>query len=101
MLFAMNFDLAANEDAGSITADGEDGVHLIYPLTVEYIGKVSGYDWLKCVVLRLDDSMGNVGDILVRITYRGVASNRVRIGIGHIGGGLQDDPDAILTPGAP
>ncbi|MEA2205276.1 MAG: large repetitive protein [Blastocatellia bacterium] len=101
MLFAMNFDLAANEDAGSITADGEDGVHLIYPLTVEYIGKVSGYDWLKCVVLRLDDSMGNVGDILVRITYRGVASNRVRIGIGHIGGGLQDDPDAIPTPGAP
>jgi hypothetical protein len=101
MLFTMNFDLAANEDAGSITANGEDGAHIIYPLTVEYIGKVAGYDWLQCVVLRLDDTMGNVGDILVRITYRGVASNRVRIGIGHIGGGPSDDPDSIPTPGAP
>ncbi len=43
--------------------------------------------------------MGDIGDVLVGITYRGVASNRVRVGMGHIGGGPPDDPGAVPTPG--
>ena len=43
--------------------------------------------------------MDDLGDVLVGITYRGVSSNRVRVGIGQIGGGPPDDPGAVPTPG--
>ncbi len=40
------------------------------------------------VVLRLNDLMpGNVGDVLVRLNLHGMASNRVRVAIGQVGGG--------------
>jgi uncharacterized protein (DUF1800 family) len=51
------------------------------------------------VVLRLNDSMtSNLGDVLVRVNLHGMASNRVRVAIGQIGGGPADDPGATGTP---
>ena len=50
------------------------------------------------IVLRLNDSMGDLGDVLVRLNLHGVSSNRVRVGIGHVGGGPSDDPGAVATP---
>src|SRR5262249_24882636 len=38
--------------------------------------------------------------VLVRIKYHGVSSNRVRVGIGHVGDGPPDDPGAAPTPGS-
>jgi PKD domain/Carboxypeptidase regulatory-like domain/Ig-like domain CHU_C associated len=99
MLFAMNFGLLSGENSSIITADAEDVSHNIYQLTVEYVGKVPGYDWLNCVIVRLNDNMSDVGDVLVRLTVRGVPSNRVRLGVGHIGGGPPDDEGAVPTPG--
>lgn len=101
MLFAMNFDLLPGENVSVVTADAEDASHRIYPLTVEYVGKAPGFDWLRCVIVRLNDDMGDIGDVLVRINVRGVSSNRVRLGIGHTGGGPPDDPGAVPTPGRP
>src|SRR5437879_6632299 len=43
--------------------------------------------------------MTDLGDVLVRIYYHGTASNRVRVAIGHIGGGPPDDLGAVPTPG--
>jgi hypothetical protein len=39
-----------------------------------------------------------VGDVLVGITYHGLTSNRVRIGIGHMGGGPPDDGSTTPAP---
>jgi hypothetical protein len=50
------------------------------------------------VVVRLNDSMGDLGDVLIRLNLHGVASNRVRVGIGHVGGGPADDTGAGPTP---
>lgn len=100
MLFAMNLHLQSGEGPGSVTAEAEDGAHQIYPLAVEYIGPVPDEPWATSIVVRLNDQMGDVGDVLVRITYSGVSSNRVRVGIGHVGGGLPDDPGAVPTPGS-
>lgn len=100
MLFAMNLHLQAGEGPGSVTAEAEDGAHQIYPLAVEYIGPVPDEPWATSIVVRLNNQMGDVGDVLVRITYSGVSSNRVRVGIGHVGGGLPDDPGAVPTPGS-
>jgi hypothetical protein len=46
--------------------------------------------------MRVNENLGDVGDVLLGITYHGVSSNRVRLGIGHIGGGPPDDPPAPI-----
>src|SRR5262249_13359153 len=45
-------------------------------------------------------NIADVGDVLVRVKYRELESNRVRVGIGHVGDGPPDDPDAVPTPGS-
>lgn len=87
MLFAMNFDLSPGENASAVTATAQDGSNRVYGLPVEYVGKMPGSEWLTSVVVKLNDEIGDVGDVLVQISYHGVPSNRVRVGIGHIGGG--------------
>ena len=99
MLFAMNLQLQAGETASAVTADAEDASHTIYPLTVEHVDSVPDQPWATSMVVRLADNLPQEGDVLVRITYRGIASNRVRIGIGHTGDGPPDDLDAVPTPG--
>lgn len=92
ILFASNLNLLQGDTASSVTADAEDGNHVHYPLTVEYVGTVPGLSWMTAVTVRLNDNLGDVGDVLVGITLYGATSNRVRIGIGHTGGGPPDDP---------
>src|SRR6266516_1546765 len=99
-LFAMNLTLPAGEDVSAITAEAEDGGHHIYPLTVEHVGPVPDQPWLNSIIVRLNDELADVGDVLVRVTYQGVSSNRVRVGIGHIGEGPPDDAGAVPTPGS-
>jgi uncharacterized protein GlcG (DUF336 family) len=101
MLFAMNLELQAGETAAEVTADAEDASHNVYSLTVESVGKVPDQPWATSVVVRLPESLPQSGDVLVRITYRGIASNRVRVGIGQVGGGPPDEVNAIPTPGLP
>ena len=97
MLFAMGLDRHA--PPANITATAEDGSHKIYSLPVEYVGPVPDQDWVTALVLRLDDQMTDLGDVLIGISYQGVNSNRVRVGIGHVGGGPPDDEGAAPTPG--
>lgn len=99
MLFAMNLRLQAGENASAVTADAEDASHTIYPLIVEQVDGVPNQPWATSIVVRLSDSLPEAGDVLVRIKYRGVESNRVRLGIGHVGDGPPDDLNAVPTPG--
>ena len=98
MLFVMGLDPASS--ASAVTADAEDGSHNHYSLTVEYVGPVPSQDWATAVVVCLNDKMGDLGDVLIAITYSGVKSNRVRVGIGHVGDGPPDDPGTVPTPGS-
>ncbi|HEX6650403.1 MAG TPA: heme-binding protein [Pyrinomonadaceae bacterium] len=99
MLFAMNLQLQAGDAASAITADAEDATRTIYSLTVEHIDSVPDQPWASSLVVRLPANLPATGDVLVRIKYRGVESNRVRIGIGHVGDGPPDDAGAVPTPG--
>jgi hypothetical protein len=101
MLFALNLQLQPGENLSAVTADAEDATHQHYDLAVEYVGPVPQQEWLSAVVLRLNDNLGDVGDVLVRVSYRGVNSNRVRVGIGHVGGGPPDDNGAGPTLAPP
>lgn len=97
-LFARNLILQPGEDASAVTADAEDNARRHYGLRVEYVGKVAGQEWMSQIILRFNDNLGETGDVLVGINYRGVASNRVRLGLGRIGGGgpPDDNPFYVL-----
>ena len=97
-LFARNLDLLPTDNFSSVIADAEDGTSQLYPLTVEYVGKLPQCDEISFVIVRLNDQLGDVGDVLVKLSFHGLVSNRVRLGIGHIGGGPPDDPSPSPTP---
>jgi uncharacterized protein GlcG (DUF336 family) len=101
MLFAMNLKLQSGESPAAVTADAEEADHTLHPLSVEYVGDVPDQPWASSIVLRLNEDMTDLGDVLVGIKYHNVASNRVRVGIGHVGGGPPDAVDALPTPGTP
>ena len=99
MIFAMNLSLQPGETSSAVTADAEDANHNIHTLVVEHVGSVPNQPWATSITLRLNQGMTDLGDVLVRVKYAGVSSNRVRVGIGHVGGGPADDPNAVPTPG--
>src|SRR6266516_1298300 len=101
ILFALNLSLQPGEDLSSLTADAEDAAHRNYNFVVEYLGPVPEEPWLSAVVLKLNDDLGDVGDVLVRVSHQGTRSNRVRVAIGHKGGGPPDDPGSSPTPAPP
>lgn len=98
LLFVENLGLLTGEGAEAVTAEAEDVNHIRYPLFVERVDTVTGYSWMRALVIRLNQSLGDPGDVLIGITVHGLASNRVRVGIGHVGGGPPDDPPTILPP---
>ena len=100
MLFVMNLQLQPGEGAQAVSVDAEDAEHHLYPLAVEYVGLVPDQPWANSVIVRLSDQLGDVGDVLVRLKYKDWSSNRVRVGVGHVGGGPPDDEGAVPTPGS-
>jgi hypothetical protein len=99
MIFAMNLHLQIGETTSTVSADAEDENHNIHTLAVENIESVPDQPWATSIILRLNGDMNDLGDVLVRIKYKGITSNRVRVAIGHVGGGPPDDPDSVPTPG--
>lgn len=101
MIFAENFDVTVGDTIASMKAEAEDGQHQQYVLSIESINRVPGQDWLSAITLRVPDNMPNVGDVFVRLSYQGLSSNRVRVGLGTVGGGLSDTEVAAAPAPAP
>jgi uncharacterized protein (TIGR03437 family) len=81
MLFALGLDLMPGENISVVTAQAEDSAHRVFPLTVEYVGKVSLFDWFTQVNVRLPDGLVGAGDVLISVKLRGAESNKVLVGI--------------------
>lgn len=81
MFFAVGLGLMPGEDVSVVTAQAEDSAHRIFPLTIEYVGKVPNFDWLTQVNVRLPDGLATAGDVLVSVSLRGAVSNQAVIGI--------------------
>ncbi len=97
-IFAMDLELLPGEGANAFTSDVQDATGKIYPLRVEFVGQVPNFPGITMIVVRLADDLGDVGDVLLRLNLHGMSSNRVRIAIGHAGGGPSDDLNAVATP---
>ena len=103
--FAMNLDLlgaygssASPEASTAFTADAQDVSGKVYSLRIEHMGQVPGFPGITMIIVRLADDMGDVGDVLLGLNLHGMSSNRVRVAIGHMGGGPPDDLGAVATP---
>jgi uncharacterized protein (TIGR03437 family) len=81
MLFGMNLDLLPNENSLAVTARLEDASLNMFPLAVEFVGKVSGFDWLTEIVVRLPDNTPVNQTLNVSVTLRGKPSNKVKVRI--------------------
>jgi uncharacterized protein (TIGR03437 family) len=81
MLFALNGRLLPGETISSVTAQAENAQLSAYPLTVEFVGTVPGFDWLTQVVVRLPDNFPTNKEFLVSISLRGKISNKARFRI--------------------
>lgn len=100
-IFARDLELFAGEGVNAFSADVEDSTGKRYLLKVEYVGRVPGFEGITMLIVRFADDLGNVGDVLLRVNLHGVASNRVRIAIGTIGGGPAVDPSTEYSSPAP
>ncbi|HEU5458972.1 MAG TPA: PQQ-dependent sugar dehydrogenase [Pyrinomonadaceae bacterium] len=78
MLFGMNLDLAPGENTSAVTARLEDAAQNVFPLTVEFVGKVPGFD-LTEIVVRLPDNTPLNQTLNVSVTLRGKTSNKVKV----------------------
>ncbi|MEP6718569.1 MAG: DUF1800 family protein [bacterium] len=97
-IFAQNLELLAGEGVSAFSADVQDSAGKLYALKVEYVGSVAAFPGVSMLIVRLADDLGDPGDVLLRINLHGVSSNRVRVAIGHLGGGPADDPGSVATP---
>lgn len=98
VFYLTNLDLLPNEDATAFRADMQDSRYFRYPLEVLSIEPTPDRKWVYEITVRLHAEIGDVGDVLMRVAWRGMSSNRVRVSIGHEGGKVQDDEGAAPTP---
>ena len=78
-LFALNVELLPGEDISVLTVQAEDSQHRIFSLPVEFVGKVPNSDWLTQINVRLPEELSTGGDVLARISLRGLPSNEATI----------------------
>ncbi len=103
-IFVTNLDLMEDEGANAFRVIALDRKGRQYRFPVLGIEPVIGTDGVYRVTIVLKDEIGYWegpvadGDVLIYITWRGLASNRVRLGLGELGGDLKEDPAARPTP---
>jgi uncharacterized protein (TIGR03437 family) len=81
ILFVVGLELMPGENNSVITAQAEYAGKGPYPLDIEFVGKVPNFDSFTQVNLRLPNELANAGDVLVSLSLRGVASNKVVINV--------------------
>ena len=91
-------DLLPGEGANAFRSYAEDGSKREYIFRIESFEPVKGMDWVYAVRVALDPNIESVGDVLVRITWRGMTTNRVRLGVGYAGDGPPNDEGSVPTP---
>ena len=78
MFFVRNLDLQPNENMSSITVRADDAQLNQFPMTVEFVGTVAGFDFTQLIV-RLPDNLPTGQTLFVSVILRGQTSNKGRI----------------------
>ena len=103
ILYVTNLDLADGEDAGAFRIYIQDRNNRRYKFTVLNIEPLKNQEWVYAVTVNLKDELGfwtenpAKGDVFVQLMWRGLASNKVILGLGAKGGGIEN-ADSTPTP---
>ena len=111
-LFVANLPFLPGEGANAFRAFGQDadGVHYQFPVIDLRLYDKRETSYRLTIELRdvlADrDAPSEKGDILISVAWRGLESNRVRLGIGAVGGRVNEDESPItpiekMRPGPP
>ena len=104
VLYVTNIELLNGEGANAFRLFVEDSRGRKYRFPVLDLAPVKGFEGVYALRVKLRDEIGfweqpgEDGDVLVNVTWRGLTSNRVRLGLGKTGGEIKDDPSAAPTP---
>jgi beta-glucanase (GH16 family) len=79
MLFSANLDLQPGDGPALVTAQVDDGRGHIYPLTVEWVGRLPSFDWITAVVVKLPDELAGAAQVLINVTAHNQSSNQVAV----------------------
>lgn len=103
-IYVTNLDLMENEGANAFRVYVEDHQGRSYRFPVISITPVNGITGLYELTFVANDEIGfwpapvADGDLLIQVAWRGLGSNRVKLGYGKTGGLIKDDPDSRPTP---
>ena len=97
VLYVTNLNLTAGEGASAFRVYVEDAKGRKYRFPVLDIKQLEGQQWVYALTVKLIDELGfwkqpePNGDVLIAVTWRGLASNRLRLGLGKTGGAIKDE----------
>ncbi len=103
VLFVSNLKLMPDEGASAFRVYATDDLGRRYRFPVTGFTSTP-WRGIFAVTVQLTDEIGfweqpaANGDVLLQLTWRGMGSNRVRLGLGQIGGGPADDKGSKPTP---
>jgi uncharacterized protein (TIGR03437 family) len=66
-LFAVNVELGPNGTIADLTAQAETSLGSV-PVTVEFLGAVPNFPWLKQVVVKLPDEIAHMAEVQMSLT---------------------------------
>jgi beta-glucanase (GH16 family) len=81
ILLSANLDLQPGDGPSIVAAQADDGRGYIYPLTVEWVGRLPNFDWITVVVAKLPDELANTDQALISVTAHNQTSNQVLVSI--------------------
>lgn len=103
VLYVTNVELMKGEDASAFRVYVEDARGRIYRFPVRDLYPVDDRSGVFALAVELRDDIGYWdeppvrGDVLASVAWRGLESNRLRLGLGTIGGSIKDDPPAVKS----
>ncbi|MEO6587786.1 MAG: DUF1800 domain-containing protein [Pyrinomonadaceae bacterium] len=104
VIYITNYQLMNGENANAFRVYIEDQNGKEYRFPVSQIEPVKGYEWVLALTVNLRDEIGfwkeepAVGDVYLRVSWRGNSTNRVLLGIGKIGGKIKSNDESKPTP---
>lgn len=104
ILYVTNIDLMKGEGENAFRVYVRDSKNRLYRFPVLDLQPVKGQEWIYELKIHLKDDIGfwdrmkADGDVSVYVTWRGLASNETKLGLGKTGGDLKFYKNAEPTP---
>ena len=96
-VYLTNLDLLDGEGASAFRAEFQDSRHYRYPLQIVSFERTGERKNVYELQIRVA-GIAELGEVLLRVTWRGMTSNRTRVAIGDRGGKIVDDQGSVPTP---